>query len=282
MPWHRRLRNISIVVGSAVILFFPIAAGLWDLRQATVLPSAAEVDDPRVSRYLSVRSPMVDRLLPVGAGGVRFSDRIENAGEAHLEAAAIVLNPDHIVDGWPESTELHERAHLAFAFLAPETGALLARLPAPAPDEYAAKNGTEHFAEMAKRAWQLVAPPGDFCPDLEGVDGLTIAEALVPGTAGLVAWYLRQPDLVVAGDRAALAEAADRLMAPYRAEWDAIGRGLDARRRADGTFDPWTAVSVREHIEIRRASSWAEGTLLGRVHAVLLTPSLAIARAAGL
>ena len=80
-----------------------------------------------------------------------------------LPKAAIALAVTVDEDAWPETVELHERAHLVHAALPNQVGRLMARMPAAAPSEYAATNPGEHFAEMAAKAWEIVEPPDEFC-----------------------------------------------------------------------------------------------------------------------
>jgi len=110
-------------VALGVILFGPIALAAWDLRRVDrVAGTPAPAEE---ARYLSRRSPVIDQLLPGGAGGVRFTKDLEgNAGMAFTRIAAIGLAASVADDPWAGSTELHERAHLVDAFV-PE---LVARL----------------------------------------------------------------------------------------------------------------------------------------------------------
>jgi len=270
------LRSTSL----GVILFGPIALAAWDVHLAR--PEAAEpFAAVAAADYRSRRSPDVDRLLPEGGGGTYFYDDLHgNLGEALLDAAAIGLSGDVREAPWPEAVELHERAHLLQAFLPEPVGRLMARMPAPAADTEAADNSQQHFAEMAERAWQIVAPPGDFCPEGTPVERLLEAERLVPGTAGFVAWYLRHVTRP-AEDGEALAALASQLIASTRADWDALWEALETRRRPDGSFHPWPPRTVRESIDRQRIEARLRGRWIDRVVDIALAPSLLVLSAAG-
>jgi len=102
------------------------------------------------------------------------------AGMAFPDSAAIARVADDGNSPWPEFVELHERAHLVEAFLRREVDELLLRLPEPNPDEYAATNRREHFAETAARAWEIIEPPDNVCVDVTPADRLRDAEQRVP------------------------------------------------------------------------------------------------------
>lgn len=75
--------------------------------------------------------PVVDRLLPNGAGGTRFFEDLDgNAGVVFDALPAVGVAADIDSSGWIEATELHERAHLLYTFLPEEVSRLMARLPA--------------------------------------------------------------------------------------------------------------------------------------------------------
>jgi len=153
MHMTRRTLRILRWIALPIILFGPIVRAAWDIRaDARVDVGSREVSNARVAEYQQARSPFVDTLLPEGRGGTRFYEDLHgNAGMAFPGAAAIGLSASAALGGWPEAVELHERAHLVGAFLPNDVARLMARLPAPAPDEYAATNSGEHFAEMAAR-----------------------------------------------------------------------------------------------------------------------------------
>lgn len=281
MPPRRRVLRVLRWIAVLIILIGPIGAAALEMRDG-VPAGALPASDERVARYLGTRSAQIDHLLPDGAGGTRFYESLDDAlGKAFTHAAAIgiAVSAGNLMP--LESVELHERAHLIDAFLPAEVAALMVRVPAPAEGELAAKDPGQHFAEMAAHAWLIVAPPpNDVCVDGTPADQLERAEARVPGTAGFVLRYLKvvpPPD-----DAQRLRELADRLSAPQRNEWNAIWRGVDARRRIDGTFEPWTARSIREQLAARRAELWISGNWIDRTAALAILPSLAIVTAAEL
>ncbi len=299
-PFSHRTRLVVWATTTVLIVFGPIAQAAWDLRSArrqgglgypevrmtdaSAPPPSPEVAEAAewVARYRARRNPVVERLLPEGIGGTRFFQRLDGyAGMAFSDVAAIGLATTVESDLWPETVELHERAHLLHAFLPQEVARLMARMPAAAPGEYAATNPGEHFAEMAAKAWEVVAPPGDFCIDGTPADWLSAAEIRVPGTAGFAAWYLRQPALRSGEGCEELPPLAARLSEPQRAEWEALWQALEARRLPGGTFRPWSYPTVRDYLEARRWEARSSGRWIGRVENVLLAPSLAVLTLAG-
>ena len=297
----RRIRWTLRVIAVVLLCFGPIATAAFEIRHAnglasfayaevrpyemSVAPEAPPDGDPAfvATRYLSRRSPAIDRLLPVGAGGVRFFEHLGgSAGMAFPGAAAIGLSASADLGFWPEAVELHERAHLIHAFVPALVGRLMSRLAPPAPDEYAATDAGEHFAEMAAAAWEVVAPPDGICVQESPVALLAEAEASVPGTAGFVAWYLRHGAPLDKEDaREALALAAETLAAPQRSEWEALWAALEARRLPDGTFAPWRHPNVRTYLESRRIEARTVGGWYGWLVDVSLLPSLGVLTLAG-
>jgi hypothetical protein len=269
----RRARRVAVLV----VIFGPIALGAWHVHVTSRRdPARLDPAPPHAADYLSRRSPAVDRLLPEGRGGTYFYEDLGGvAGRANLIAASISLSTSDGDDAWPEAVELHERAHLVHAFLPTEAAAIMARLPPPADDEYAATNRREHFAEMAAKAWAVVAPPDGFCLGLTPAAHLTEVEARVPGTAGFVLRYLQQMPLPPEGG-GDLVATAERLSAPQRGEWDALWRHVEARRRPDGTFEPWAFATIREYIDAKRAEMATSGGWMEKMAAVALLPSLLI------
>lgn len=282
----RHARLLLRLTAITLLVFGPIALAAWERHGPLDLdPRYVEVRDPaedrRVAQYLTRRHPALDRLLPAGAGGVRFFERLDDkAGMAFTGAATIGLSVSALEHLWRETVELHERAHLLHAALSDEVAALLSMLPAPSAGEYAARNAGEHFAEMAAHAWELATEPEGICLNSDPLDRLAEAESRVPGTAGFVAYYLRwlppSGDAVdSAVDRTALAREADRLRAPYRTEWDALERALHARRLGDGTLSPLEPLTLRERLEAFRSELLAGGRM-DRLAAAALLPSLAV------
>lgn len=280
------LRAAVRLAALAVILFAPIAQASWVLRApGPVAAGYVEIDPDAASgpsaesvkAYLAVRDPVVDRLLPNAAGGTRFFEDLDgNAGMAFAAVPAVGIGADIDSSGWPEATELHERAHLLFTFLPEEVSRLMARLPAPESGEYAATNANEHLAEMASAAWEIVALPKLSCPVATPVERLHDAETRVPGTAGFVSWYLRHVPRPSIEGYAELSRAAAALAAPYRAESEALWMAVEGRRLPGGEFRPWEYRSVRDYLEGQRAVARASGDWIGRIASYLLTPSVLI------
>jgi hypothetical protein len=282
LPFRRTLRCIAIVA----ILFGPIASAAWAIGEpGSVLWSYVEVDSgtangpaaDSVREYLAGRDPVLDRLLPSGAGGTRFFKDLDgNAGMAFPLTSAVGLAAGVDSGGWPEAIELHERAHLLYASLPEEASRLIARVPPPVPDEYAGKNASEHLAEMAATAWQVVTPSDRACMDGTPSERLLDAERRVPGTAAFVSWYvrvLRQEDV---DGHEEIARTAPALAAPYRHESDAIWKAVEDRRLPGGHFRPWENPTVRGHLEGRRAQARVSSHWLDRIEGYLLMPSLLI------
>jgi hypothetical protein len=295
-PSRRTMRRVRWFA-LAVVVFGPLAQGAWAVRVAPrlrlnateVTPSSTRPTDgsgtpaERAGDYLAQRNPVVDRLLPEGAGGTHFVEKLDgNAGQAFPISAAIGLSVTADRGSWREAVELHERAHLLHEFLPDEVAAVLAVTPAARRGEYAAKNAHEHFGEMAFKAWEVVASPDNVCLMETPTERLRSNEALVPGTAGFVLWYLRfMPAPDEANGRQTLAGVAAELSAPARSQWDALWRALEARRLPDGHFPPWTYSSVRQFIELRRRGARADGGVLGNAASVALLPSLGVLTLAG-
>jgi hypothetical protein len=278
----RILRFAVRLTALVVILFGPIAGGCWQVHVGVAI-GVGQGDRHEVAgrMYLADRSPVVDRLLPPGAGGTHFFNTLgTDAGLAFPDSASIALVADDAASPWPESVELHERAHLVDANLPREVGALMSHLPAPNPDEYAATNRGEHFAEMAAKAWEIVEPPDNVCVDGTPADRLRDAEQRVPGTSGFVEWYLRHLPADVEG-RHDLAALAANLRAPFAPQWDALWQAIDARREPGGGFTPWSPRTVRQFLEAQRAEAMASGRWIDRVTSAALVPSLLVLSAVG-
>lgn len=287
----RRLRRALRLAAIGMVVVGPIVSARLALHAPPrFLVTHTEVDPSvgsgpaveSVRAYVALRDPAVDRLLPAGEGGTRFFRDLDGkSGMAFLSSATIGLAVPRDLGGWPEATELHERAHLLHAFVPGEVGRLLARLPAPEDGEYAATNRHEHLAEMAAAAWEIVVPPDLFCVETPPADRLREAEARVPGTAGFVQWYLR--NLPHTGDQntVALLRTAAELAATYQSESDALWETIDTRRLPGGDFQPWGHRTVRDVIEAQRAAAVSSGRLSGRVASYLLLPSLAVLSLAG-
>jgi hypothetical protein len=198
------------------------------------------------------------------------------AGVAFLPLSAVGLAPTAGQGRCPKAVELHERAHLVQAFLPGLVSRLMARLPAPHADEYAATNRGEHFAEMAASAWQVATAPDLMTIGVPPVDRLDDAGARVPGTAAFVAWYLRHLRREDVDGYDDLARAAAARGARYRAEADALWTALEARQLPGGGFPPWGCTSVRECLHMWRTASLASDRWIDRAAGHLLTPSLLV------
>lgn len=286
---HRSFSPLGIGVrltAIAVILFGPIAQASWAMHASASVgagyvevhpESASGPSAESVREYLAARDPIVDRLLPNGAGGTRFFEELDgNAGVVFDALPAVGIAADIETSGWPEATELHERAHLLYTFLPEIASRLMARLPAPMPGEYAATNANEHLAEMASAAWEVVAPAKLFCPVAPSVERLHDAEARVPGTAGFVSWYLRHVPRESTEGYEELSRTAAALAAPYRSESEALWLAVEARRLRGGELRPWRYRSVRNYLEGRRAVAGASGDWIGRIASYSMTPSLIV------
>lgn len=238
--------------------------------------------------YADHRNPVIDRLLPEGVGGTRYYDYLGKVGRrgdalglAFLRGGAIGLLSTLETNSWSASTELHERAHLLYQALSSPFARLLAKLPSPAADEYAAENSHEHVAEMAARAWEIVTDLDNACVEGTPMDRLRDADRRVPGTAGFVAWYLRDPSAGPADHRAELATLADELSAPQRNEWDVIWREVEARREPNGTFRPWEQMSIRQLLEADQTALFAGDQWFSRLAAVATAPSIMLLKLLG-
>ena len=299
-PLTRRTFRVLRWVALVIVLFGPIAEAAWAVHASTqmrvsspeVFPtsqppsSSGEALDATqlVGEYLTQRNPAVDALLPEGRGGTHFFEDLgpKYDGLAFPGAAAIAVSASAAGRNWPEAIELHERAHLMDAFLPHDVARLMSRMAPAAPDEYAATNSGEHFGEMAASAWEIVAPPGMFCVDGTPTKRLEDAETRVPGTSGFVLRYLSLlPARLKEDGDADLRATAERLSAPFRDEWTTLWRSVDARRRSDGTFEPWALPTIRTYLESRRAQAGASNQLIDRFVGVALLPSVIIVRAAG-
>jgi hypothetical protein len=296
-----RVRRIIRVVGLIVIVFGPIADGAWAVHSggrilvaspevpvaapATRVHGDEDTSTParRVHAYVAQRDAAIDLLLPEGRGGTHFFEDLGPTadGLAFPGAAAIAVSASVVDRDWPEAVELHERAHLLDAFLPEDVARVMARMAPAAHDEYAATNRGEHFGEMAAKAWQIVSPPKTICIDGALAARLEADEARVPGTSGFVLRYLDLLPARFVEDTAELRTTAERLSAPARNEWAALWRGVDARRRPDGTFEPWSHLTIRAYLEARRAGFRTSDHWIDRIASLALLPSLTLVRAAG-
>jgi len=291
----RSVRRVINGVAVLAIVAGPIVIAAWQrqrpagMRHRAVVPldspgPAAGVAAPspavdRATRYAARRNPLVDQFLPEGAGGTRFVERLGgDAGRAHAATATILLAATEGALASGEAVEIHERAHLLHWLAFQAVTPLLRRMAPPSAEQYAAKSPGEHFAEMAASAWEFVTPLFEVCFVDPPADRLRDMERVVPGTAGFVAWYLRQPALAELRDRAPLLAVADELAAPLRAEWEPVWRALAERRQADGTFVPWPAPTIRGRLEADYHDARGSDSWLLRLYAMALRPSLAVVK----
>lgn len=233
-----------------------------------------------VARYFAARSYIIDGLLPAGDGGLHFVDSLPDAtGEAFPRASTIVLVVNADVEALT-STEVHERAHLLYAREAPVVQRIIRTLPSPITNSYAATNDREHFAEMARSAWDLLRPaPLDLA---EGVThAMASAEELVPGTAGFVTFFVRHPAFATRRDASWWVNAAAPWVAPSRGDWQHLWHVLESRKQPDGTLAPWPVPSMREWVDQHRATGIAEGGTIGYLHAVSFWPSAMVLKVMG-
>ncbi len=230
-----------------------------------------------VARYFATRTDIIDGLLPAGDGGLHFVDSLPDAtGEAFPRTATIVLVANADIEALT-STEVHERAHLLYAREAAVAQRIIGRLPPPVPNSYAATNDREHFAEMARSAWDLLRPsPLDLAVGV--AHAMESAEQLVPGTAGFVSFFVRHPAFASRRDSAWWMDAAAPYVAPAGDDWEQLWRVLEARTQPDGTLAPWPVPSMREWVDQHRATGFAEGGVMGYLHGVSFWPSAMVLR----
>lgn len=291
---RRRVHLYVRVVLIMCIVTAPVLVGRMDgwrwnrLMQRAVATgpgattSALPMDsrEAMAARYFSMRSAVIDGLLPAGAGGLHFVDSLPDAtGEAFPRTSTIVL----VVNGDVEaltSTEVHERAHLLYAREAAIAQRIIRRLPPPLTNSYAATNDREHFAEMARSAWDLLRPaPLDLA---EGVThAMASAEELVPGTAGFVALFVRHPAFAARRDAAWWSNAAAPYLAASRGDWEQLWHAVESRAQPDGTLTPWPVPSMKEWVDQHRATGTAEGGLVGYLHAFSFWPSAVLLKVMG-
>lgn len=268
------------IAALAVMSAFLAAQPLVDARRR--LAAAGEPD--AIAMCLRDHDPLVDRLLPEGPGGtVFFSELGAFAGVAFQDTGTIGVAVDVAASETLSAVELHERAHL-LEFASPEIVARLMRdQPAPRSGEYAATSPVEHFAEMAAKAWNVVELllPHEYCALDSPVNKLHQLEREVPGTAGFVAWYLREPKMAALEGASALRIEAERLVGDSRDDWTALHAALRTRQQADGTFAPWPRYSVREYLERRRAHVRLAGGFRDSLEAAQITASLSLLALSG-
>jgi hypothetical protein len=275
LHWSRRTSWTIRAAALLLISVGPIVATAWQQAPGRVLPLDLELDHsaPVVQQYLERRPAILDHLLPGGEGGTRyFSSLKDKAGTIHSSSATVVLAVN-VQSRTIDSVELHERAHLLGAALPDEVARLVAALPAPHPDTYAATNPVEHFVEMAATAWDLIRPiDGLYC--MEPADVLLPeAETRVPGTAGFLLWFLDQVE-----HEESLRTLAATLAAPTYDAWVAIRDAVEARRGEDGRLMPWPRRSIADELADVRRHARSSGHWSDPVYSALLWPSERLAR----
>jgi hypothetical protein len=295
------MKLLTILFGVVIASVFvePLASAAWRTSGRNVrgldvveheVPGRVLADTGAaalVTRYLTRRNAAVDQLLPGGAGGTVFVTGIDDAAVTFGASATIALRADRNELLMGESVELHERAHLLGAAIPQAVAGLLGRIPRPVSYEYAATDPVEHFAEMAGQAWSVLVPPFEMSFSIGNpIDRLREFEQAVPGTAGFVVWYLRQPVMHEVGGRDTLLAEANTLIKPYQAEWEAIWNAIESRRvtspASSREFVPWPRMAVAQLLEEQRdglqvvADPW-----LGRYAAVTMWPALTVSRVAG-
>lgn len=287
MPLTRRASRRLRIGSCIVVVVAPILGAIAEDPMAVVNihasgPVVHPTDTSEAGRalavYLEDRNTLVDRLLPEGAGGTLWKSDLgpEMGGVAFAASATIAISLRHRLD--LEAVEVHERAHLLHAAHPDAVDQLMATLPAPHPEEYAARNTGEHFAEAASGAWHLVTLPTEgVCLADTPAGLLRHAEQRVPGTAGFLSWFLDQPELAAYPDRPELRKAADELLAPYRSDWDRVQTAIAARRRDDGTFAPWPALGLADRLKRSYRRDRDGGNWLVSVAARLTLPAIGIA-----
>jgi len=259
MPLSRRASRRLRIGSCVVIVLAPILGAVADDPRialayhaggATITPTDTTEPGRALADYLEQRNGLVDRLLPEGSGGTLWKADLgpETGGLAFAGSATIAISLSHRLS--LEAVEIHERAHLLHAAHADAVDRLMARLSAPHPEEYAARNDGEHFADAAAGAWHLLTLPTEGICLVDTPEGLLrLAEQRVPGTAGFLSWYLDRPEMDAHPHRAELWETAQRLLAPYRSEWQPVQAAIVARRRDDGTFTPWPTHGLADRLK---------------------------------
>lgn len=274
--WSRRIRVVCLVV----VLVGPVVASAIEVRGAAAFGGAVAPDAQ--AQYLASRHPLVDEMLPQGDAGVRVVEDLGGPwGIANMQTGAIALARDVVTDAWPGSTELHERAHLVEAFLPEQVAALMARMPPATGSGTATDSPTQHFAEMASNAWELLIEPEGLCVDGTPEERLRHMEAYVPGTSGFLLWYLRHPQLAGTERATQLRPIAAAMAEPFMREWTTLWEALEAQRTADGTFRRWPAPTMLSVIERHQSQIRASGRWWDVASSYLFEPSRLLLRAAG-
>jgi len=241
MPSSRQRLRLALI---AACLLLPAVLSLAPARDpvaiasahGTVVHVAASPDGVEQHEYFALRDARLDRLLPSAGGGRFLVAGLEQNGLA-LQRENIILLRAELTE---QATEAHELAHLVQYNLPREVAAIMRVMPPPAPDEYAAKSDTEHFAEMASEAWTLLGGVREFCFTDTPAERLRDAEQRVPGTAGFVAYFVATDAFADDSAARSVADLATAMIPPdARPAWAALWTALEARRQPDGTLPPW-------------------------------------------
>jgi hypothetical protein len=236
----------------------------------------------RTALYLAARSPHMDELLPEGDGGTVFVDSLpELGGRAFVRRASIVIAMNHSWQRGIESTEMHERAHLLHDHVGELAARIMAALPSPRADEYAATNSGEHFAEMASSAWDLLHEGREERVGKTPRERLNALEARVPGTSGFLLYYLRHPAFARQFDAASLRAGAEANILPLRDEWEGIWAELDARKLPDGTLQRWPVPRMSEWVGRQQTMLRSQGGPLNHAIAISFWPSAVVLKLLG-
>jgi len=280
-------KRVGVIV-LAVNLAIPAMVALLPATTSTARETTPErelIAKKASARYRASRDTMIDLLLPEGAGGTNIAGTLgpDHDGEAFPDRAEIKIVADAVLDSVArmgtrrgDQVELHERAHLLDANHPDLVLALLRKLPAPDPEEYAAKDGGEHFAEMIAKGWAILElqQAAGFCPDLVGA--MRHEEQRVPGTAGAVAWIAPTWSRVRGQPiDSMLRREVDSLLSPTQAEWRAIAGAVEARRQANGHLAVWPALNGAAKLRRARAALLQDPSLTRRTVGVILWPATA-------
>lgn len=293
MPMSAARRLVGMVarrmlVGVVLVnLLVPFWFGWPSRRDAEPARAANFATTQAATRhYLALRDPTIDRILPEGAGGTRIVDVLPDDvdGVARADRGLIEVALAAVGDSTPRGSarrgdivEIHERAHLLDAAAPDLVDELIARLPPPDPDSYAATNDGEHFAEILANAWEILA--------LQRVEGLCIdfagalehTERRIPGTAGAV--LMLRPNWEVAHGPVdtALARVASSLAVGTTERWRAIAAMVERRRQGDGRLTRWPIPTLRHRLLAVRRQLLRGPGLHDRALGWVLTPSALVA-----
>ena len=293
--WKRVHLYVRVVLIMCIVTAPAVIARVDDIRwrrltreavtppdRATVLSRVHMGEQALLHNYLAQRSPLIDQLLPAGAGGTVYVRALpEVRGIAFSRSASIIISLEDGAVPTLHALEIHERAHLVHAQFSEIVHAIIATLAPPDPSTYASTNNGEHFAEMAREAWELLQPAVDICLTITPGEQLAHVESQVPGTAGFVLYLLRHPTIAERPDADAWRDAAESHAAPARAQWDRLFDALDARRQRDGSLAAWPVPTMREWVDQHRTAMRAEGSVFGQVHAMAFWPSAMLLRLMG-